>query len=175
MTYEEYLKLYEEWKSTDSIKHKKDLEDKIFEVASKLMKKLIGVYAKWDKRFVEDSDYIDGRGSISLNAEDLGYDGKERVWLRYTDSWAYGGYCDFGIDVHMKYLDEKNLQEIEDQFLEERIELLRKKIDEADAGIRVLEESKLKFCEELSEKNDMKKKRDDEKEQERKGLKERSS
>ena len=168
MTYEEYQKLYEEWKSTDSIKRKGEIEEQIYQVAYDLAKKMIGIYDKWGKKFVQDPDFSTERGCYSLDKEELDYDGKERVWLRYTDTWAYGGECDFGIDVHMKFLDEKNVQELEDQFLEDRIALLRKKIDESNAGIRILEESKLRYCVELNEKNRMKEKRDKEKERERK-------
>ena len=167
MTYEEYQKIYEEWEKTDSIKRKEELEEQIYDAALGLMKKMIGIYAKYGKRFVQDDDYRDDRGCISLNVEELGYGGKKRVWLRYTDHWAYGGECDFGIDVSMKYLDEKSLQELEDQLLEDRIELLRKKIDEANAGIRVLEESKTKYGKELSDKNKMKEERDKQKQKEK--------
>ncbi len=168
MTYEEYQKLYEEWKTTDSIKRKGEIEEQIYQVAYDLAKKLIGIYDKWGKKFVQDPYFSNERGCYSLNTDELDFDGKERVWLRYEDSWGYGGHCDFGIDVYMKYLDDKNVQELEDQFLEDRIALLRKKIDESNAGIRILEESKLRYCVELNEKNKMKEKRDKEKEKERK-------
>ena len=174
MTYEEYLKVYEEWKSTDSIKRKGELEKNIFDAAHDLMKRLIDLYAKWDKKYVQESDFRDDSGCYSLDTEELDFDGKERVWLRYEDSWAYGGHCDFGIDVHMKYLDEKNLQELEDQLMDERIELLRKKIDEANAGIRILEETKLRYCVELSDKNKMKEKREKQKKKEKEEAEERA-
>ena len=174
MTYEEYLKVYEEWKSTDSIKRKGELEKNIFDAAHDLMKRLIDLYAKWDKKYVQESDFRDDSGCYSLDTEELDFDGKERVWLRYEDSWAYGGHCDFGIDVHMKYLDEKNLQELEDQLMDERIELLRKKIDEANAGIRILEETKIRYCVELSDKNKMKEKREKQKKKEKEEAEERA-
>ena len=166
MTYEEYLKVYEEWEKTDSIKRKEELEEQIYDAALGLMKRLIDLYAKYGKRYVQDDDYRDDRGCISLDKEELEYGdgGTKRVWLRYTDHWAYGGECDFGIDVYMKYLDEKNIQELEDQLMDERIELLRKKIDEANAGIRILEENKLRYCKELSDKNKMKEEREKQKE-----------
>ena len=166
MTYEEYLKLYDEWKSTDSINRKGEIEGEIYKAAYGLAKKLIGIYDKWGKKFVQDPYFSNERGCYSLDKEELEYDGNERVWLRYTDTWAYGGECDFGIDVHMKYLDEKNIQELEDKLLEERIELLRKKIDESNAGIRILEENKLRYCVELNEKNKIMEKRVKEKEKE---------
>ena len=174
MTYEEYKKIYEEWKSTDSIKRKGESEEQIYGVAYDLAKKLIGIYDKWGKKFVQDQYFSNERGCYSLDREELEYDGDSRVWLRYTDSWAYGGECDFGIDVPMKLLDEKNVQELEDRFLDERIELLRKKIDESNAGIRILEESKLRYCVELNEKNRMKEARDRQKEKEEKEAKERA-
>ena len=174
MTYEEYLKLYDEWKSTDSIKRKDEIEDIIHETAYDLLQKLNKVYANWGRKFVQESDYRDDRGYCELNTEELEYDGNSHVWLKYTDSWAYGGYCEFEIAVPMKYLDEKNIQELEDQLLEDRIELLRKKIDESNAGIRILEESKLKYCEELNEKNKMMEKRVKAKEQEHKVADERA-
>ena len=174
MTYEEYLKVYDEWEKTDSIKRKEELEKNIFDAAHDLAKKLIDLYDKWDKKYVQESDFSNERGCYSLNTEELDYDGKDRVWLRYEDSWAYGGHCDFGIDVHMKYLDEKNIQELEDQLMDERIELLRKKIDAANAGIRILEETKLRYCEELSDKNKMKKEREKQKEREKEEAEERA-
>ena len=110
MTYEEYQKLYDEWKTTDSIKRKGEIEGQIYQVAYDLAKKMIEVYDKWGKKFVQDPDFSNERGCYSLNTDELDFDGKERVWLRYEDSWGYGGHCDFGIDVYMKYLDEKNVQ-----------------------------------------------------------------
>lgn len=174
MTYEEYLKVYEEWKSTDSIKRKGELEKSIFDAAYDLAKRLIDLYAKWDKKYVQESDFRDDSGCYSLDTKELDYDGKERVWLRYTDHWAYGGECDFGIDVKMKYLDENNIQELEDQLMDERIELLRKKIDAANAGIRILEETKLRYCVELNEKNKMKEEREKQKEKEKEEAEERA-
>ena len=174
MTYEEYQKIYEEWKSTDSIKRKGEIEEQIYKLAYDLAKKLIDIYAKWDKKYVKESDFRNDRGCISLNTEELDFDGKERVWLRYEDSWGYGGHCDFGIDVYMKYLDEKNIQELEDQLMDERIELLRKKIDESNAGIRILEETKIRYCVELNEKNKMKKEREKQKEKEKEEAEERA-
>lgn len=167
MTYEEYQKIYEEWEKTDSINRKEEIEEQIYDAALGLMKKMIGIYAKYGKRFVRDNDYRDDRGGIYLDKEELGYGGKERVWLRYYDTWAYGGECDFGIDVQMKYLDEKNIQELEDRLMDERIELLKKKIDDADAGIRALEESKTKYFKELSDKNKMKEEWEKQKEKRR--------
>jgi len=174
MTYEEYLKVYDEWEKTDSIKRKEELEEQIYYAARGLMKRLIDLYSKWGKKYVQDDDYRDDRGSISLNTEELGYSGKERVWLRYYDHWKYGGECDFGIDVHMKYLDEKNIQELEDRLMDERIELLKKKIDEAESGIRILEENKLRYCAELSDKNKMKEEREKQKQKEKEEAEERA-
>ena len=176
MTYEEYQKIYEEWEKTDSIKRKEELEEQIYDAALGLMKRLIGLYAKYGKKYVQDDDYRDDRGCISLDKEELKYGdgGTKRIWLRYTDHWKYGGECDFGIDVYMRYLDEKKIQELEDQLIDERIELLKKKIDEANAGIRVLEESQTKYCKELSDKNKMKEEREKQKQKEKEEAEERA-
>lgn len=149
MTYEEYKNIHKEWVETDSINRKKEIEEAIFNTAYDLFRKLHEVYKKRGKKFVQDDEYSDVRGYYTLDTEDLDWDG-DNVHLRYEDSWAYGGYCDITITVPMKYLDEGKLAELDRQLLEERIEELRKKIDDANAGIRRLEEYKLICCNDLN-------------------------
>ena len=152
MTYDEYKNIRREWTETDSISRKKEIEEAIFNAAYDLFRKLHEVYKKRGRKFVQDDEYSDVRGHYTLDTEDLDWDG-DNVHLRYEDSWAYGGYCDITLTVPMKYLDEEKLSELDRQLLEERIEELRKKVDDANAGIRRLDEYKLICCKELNSCN----------------------
>lgn len=100
MTYQEYLDVLKRYDGTDSIREKKELGDRILEAAEALLHVLVAIYASQGKDFVDDPDYRTDRGWTSLEDCD-----KDNVYLHYSDRWAYGGECDIGIAVPMKYLD----------------------------------------------------------------------
>ena len=128
MTYAEYQNLYDEWKKCDSIKRRGEIEDVIREAALALLDRLNAVYAKYGSDFVEDDDYRIDRGFTGLVKRELPYDGKTTVHLHYSDRWKYGGECDIGISIPMKYLDDANMVELE-------ADLRAKKIAEIERDI----------------------------------------
>lgn len=115
MTYKEYLETLEKYNTTDSIREKKELGDKIETAADALLHMLVKLYATYGKEFVDDSDYRTDRGWISL--EDCG---EKDVYLRYQDRWQYGGECDIGIRVPMKYLDVEERNNLENELKGQR-------------------------------------------------------
>ena len=126
MTYEEYKKLYEEWSSTDSISRKEEIEETIAEVACGLLHRLVNLYAKRGCRYVNDSDYRTDMGCTSLVADELAWDGETTVHLNYYDHWQYGGECDIGIEVKMKYLDEDEFNKLDEELRKKQLEALEK-------------------------------------------------
>ena len=80
MTYNEYKQLVHQYKSSDSVKERKEIESKFYDAAVTLMRRLEAVHRKYGTCFVENSDYRDDRGGISL--EDFG---EQNVYLHYSD------------------------------------------------------------------------------------------
>ena len=134
MNYEEYLETLKKYNETDSIKEKEELENRINIVAEELLGVLIKLYAKYGKEFVEDSDYRDDRGYLSLESCGANY-----VDLHYSDRWSYGGECDFGIRVPMKYLDFEERNKLESAFKGQSVKDLAQKIDAKKKQIVLLQ------------------------------------
>ena len=128
MTYEEYKNLYEEWKTTDSKSRTEEIEETIADVACGLLHRLVELYAKRGREYVEDSDYRTDRGGTSLDVEQLGWDGDTTVHLNYYDHWQYGGECDIGISVKMKYLDEDEFNKLDEELRKKQLETLEKNL-----------------------------------------------
>lgn len=103
MTHEEWKKLVNEYRGTDSIKRRDELKRKAWDVSCGLCQALEKLHNKWGVDFVDDSDYIIGKGHYSLKNFD-----ENTAHIVYSDHWAHGGYCDIGISVPMKYLDFEN-------------------------------------------------------------------
>ena len=138
MTFKEYQKLVKEHGETDSIKCREAIESKVFNTACKLVVKLNRLYAKYGQAFIEDDDYREDRGGFSLDMV-----GSDSVMLIYYDSWQYGGECEFGVTVQMKYLDEPELVKLEEELKAKRIKAL-------EASVKHLEESLELVGEELN-------------------------
>jgi hypothetical protein len=115
MTYKEYLEILEKYNTTDSIREKDELGDKIETAANALLHTLVKLYATYGKEFVDDSDYRTDRGWVDL--DDCG---EKNVYLRYKDRWQYGGECDIGISVPMKYLDVEERNNLENELKKQR-------------------------------------------------------
>lgn len=126
MTYEEYKNLYKEWNSTDSISRKVEIEETIDEVACGLLHRLVNLYSKRGRRYVEDSDYRTDMGATSLVAEELEWDGDTTVHLNYYDHWQYGGECNIGINVKMKYLDDDEFNKLDEELKKKQLEALER-------------------------------------------------
>lgn len=141
MTYGEYKKLYGEWSSTDSVSHKDEIKDAIYDAAVGLLHKLVELYAKRGRDYVGDSDYRTDRGFTSLDAEELPWDGETKVHLRYTDSWRYGGECDIGIIVPMKYLDEDEFGKLDEELKKKQLVTLEHDLRSKKAEVEHLTKS----------------------------------
>ena len=148
MTYTEYKKLHEEWKTCDSIKRRAEIESAIFNIAKLLLNKLNKVYAKYGLKFVDEDDYVEDRGHLSL---DRGYLSDGEVYLNYWDTWRHGGVCDFNINIPMKYLDDFNVIELESVLKSMRIAELESDIRDMDAEIANISKRKSELQDELEE------------------------
>lgn len=104
MTYADYIKLWNDLATTDSISQKKVIMGMIEEAAKELCHRLVALYEEYGMNYVSDSDYCEDRGRLVIS-NTLKPDA-HIVYLNYTDSWCRGGYCDIDIDVKMKYLDD---------------------------------------------------------------------
>lgn len=124
MTYKEYRKLYDEWSSTDSVNRKGEIEETIAEVSCGLLHRLVNLYAKRGRRYVEDSDYRTDMGGTSLVVDALEWDGETTVHLNYYDHWQYGGECDIDIAVKMKYLDEDEFGKLDEELKKKQLATL---------------------------------------------------
>lgn len=120
MTYNEYRKLVQEYRDTDSIKRGNEIKSLVYKTAKALLRTLQMTYLGYGKRFVEDSDYREDRGCLELDEF-----GEINVYFLYSDHWQYGGECNFGIKVPMKYLDASELRKLESELKSERIPQLK--------------------------------------------------
>jgi len=123
MTFEEYKALVKEHRETNSIKRRDEIEGQIYSAAKKLLRRLTALHWKYGKDYVDDSDYQEDKGWISMTRFD-----SVGVGLVYSDRWQYGGECDIGIGVPMKYLDEDCLKRLEDELIADRVKALKAEI-----------------------------------------------
>ena len=130
MTFEEYKALVKEQRETDSIKRSDEIKRLIFDEAKKLLHKLTALHWKYGKDYIDDSDYQEDKGWFSMTRFDSG-----NVGLVYSDRWQYGGECDIGIGVPMKYLDEDHMKQLEDELIADRVKALRAEIARAHGEI----------------------------------------
>lgn len=144
MTYNEYKQLVHQYKSSDSVKERKEIESKIYDAAVALMRRLEAVHCKYGSSFIDDSEYRDDRGGISL--EDFG---EQNVYLHYSDRWSYGGECDFGIAVPMRFLDECEYSKLENELKDKHIAHLKCEIESCTNQIKNLRQKAEKMEQEL--------------------------
>ena len=130
---DDYKALVREYNESDSVSRREAIEDAIYDKASILLDELIALYAKYGRNFVEDSDFQEDRGCLSLSEfyEDM-------VLMHYSDRWSYGGECDIGITVQMKYLDADAMKALEKELREKRMERVKKLIQEKRDAIERL-------------------------------------
>jgi hypothetical protein len=122
-TFDDYKALVKEYVETDSVSRRESIEDAVYDKAKELLHKLRVLYAKYGKDYVNDSDYREDRGCLSLIEFN-----EYKVYMNYSDRWAYGGECDIGIEVQMKYLDNDKMTVLEKELREEHIWAVKKKI-----------------------------------------------
>lgn len=115
MTYKEYLEVLDRFDLTDSRREHNELKVRIETVANALLHTLVKLYDTYGKEFVDDPDYRTDRGGIELVSCN-----KSDVYLRYQDRWQYGGECDIGIRVPMKYLDVEERNNLENEIKKQR-------------------------------------------------------
>ena len=151
-TFAEYRALVKEYEESDSKSRREFIENAIYDKAKTLLHKLRTLYARYGKDYVEDSDYREDRGCLSLT--DFG---ENNVYINYSDHWAYGGECDIGIEVQMKYLDSDETAALEKELRAEHMSYVKKSIQEKRTAIENLKkevvalEAKLKAEEQLEQ------------------------
>jgi hypothetical protein len=137
MTKEEYLALYEEYQTTDSISRREEICEEIYKNAIALFNLVSDIFARYGmiKKLITDDDYRDDRGHLSLAYDKSYYDEdnesssdamiyKTHLYLRYSDSWQYGGYCSFVIRLETKWFDIEERKKLALQLKEEGIKKL---------------------------------------------------
>jgi transposase len=150
-TFADYKALVKEYEETDSVSRRESIKEAIRSKAEELLHELIALYAKYGRDYVEDDDYREDRGWLSLAEFD-----EDKACMNYSDRWKYGGECYFGIEVPMKYLDDDEMTALEKKLREEHMsyiqvkrdalkrlkkaaEELKTEIEELDAEIKELE------------------------------------
>ena len=137
MTKEEYLALYEEYQTTDSISRREEICEKIDKSAIALFNCVSDIFGRYGmlKKLITNDDYRDDRGHLSLAYEESYYDEddenledamiyKTHLYLRYSDSWQYGGYCSFVIRLDTNWFDPEERKKLALQLKEEGIKKL---------------------------------------------------
>ena len=149
MNYSEYQNIVKEYEESDSVRRREEIKEQVYDASTDLLTVLNRLYAKYGKDFVDDDDYREDRGWLSLSERN---DFNEHtVYLHYSDHWAYGGECDFGISVPMKYLDKEALSELEEQLSEGRVKSIRNSIKEKKETIERLKKEVEELEAELTE------------------------
>ena len=134
--------IFELYRTTDSISEKEKLGELIVEVCENYLAEIVKTHRKYeDFPSWLDSDYSPDRGSLSLVDIE-----EDTIVVRYSDSWRYGGHCDF--EIHLKINDVLtfNANSLEVSVKNKRIAKLRqeivghkKKITEAEKKIEELQ------------------------------------
>ena len=150
MTLDEYKKLAEEYKTTDSISKKRELKSKILNALVSLAKHLEHLYNKYGSSFINDSEWIEDKGGYELS--EVGDEGN--AYIRYVDHWGYGGECDVGIVIPLKYFDANERRKLEEELKIKHIDILKKAIINIDKEINKLENDKISLLDKLKELED---------------------
>ena len=133
MTKEEYEALYDEFWKSDSIRRREEIEEKIAKAALALFNHVRDIFSRYHaiKQLIYDDDYRSDRGWIGLAHEDDGEPiiGKESILLKYSDHWAYGGECCFGIRVYVKWFDPEERKKLAMELKDKRIKCLETEIE----------------------------------------------
>ena len=146
MTFEEYQNLYKEWKETDSINRREEIDELFADAASVLLNKLDATYEKYGKNFVDDSDYQPPKGGLRMVRFN-----EVEVVFRYVDKWAYGGSCDIAITVPMRYLDEEEFMNLENNLRMEYITTLKREFKNNESQIEWLKNENTAIQAKISE------------------------
>ena len=149
MNYAEYQNIVKEYEESDSVRRREEIEEQVYDASTDLLTVLNRLYAKYGKDFVDDDEYREDRGWLSLSERNE-FDAHS-VYLHYSDRWSYGGECDFGIEVPMKYLDKEALSELEEQLSEGRVKSIRHSIQEKKQTIERLKKEVEELEEQLTE------------------------
>jgi len=132
-TFAEYKELVREYEKSDSLSGRKSIEHAVYIKARDLLHELIALYAKYDRDYIDDSDFREDRGHLFMTEFN-----ENEVWMNYYDHWAYGGECDIGIEVKMKYLDNDKMATLEKELRIDHVSHVKKLIKENKAAIENL-------------------------------------
>lgn len=135
---EECRNLFAEWKDCDSLKRRDEIKKIVYDSSTELLHRLNRLYRKYGMKYVDDIDYSESRGSITICIEYLEDD---EIRLKYEDSWCRGGYCDINITIPVKYFDDSELDALEIELRSKRIEILKKEIEKNLQQIEELKQS----------------------------------
>lgn len=137
MTLDDYKAFVKEYKETDSISRRDEIEHKLYVELIALTKSLEDLYNKYGTSFIDDDEWRDDRGGYTLSKfyEDQAY-------LQYYDSWSYGGECVVGIVIPTKFFNIEERNKKEEELKERYIKRLKQRITDIDSDIEKLQKDK---------------------------------
>ena len=137
-TVKELCNIYE---SCDSVSERETLEEQIESICRKYLDLLYKNSLEFGIKSIFDmSDYRDDRGSLSF--DDCSESG---LWVRYTDSWSYGGNCDEKCYIKFEDIDSFDDVELKNKSIEEARKNLERDITSLEKQVKAAELSLLKF------------------------------
>lgn len=138
MTYNEYKALAEEYRTTDSISRKDELEEQLLTVASDLFKQIEKLHRKYGTSTITSDEWREDRGGYDISTTwDYPFD-EHNAYIVYSDSWAYGGSCRIPLCVKMSLLDSEERAKLEVNLRDGRIKDLTAKQKRIDKQIEQL-------------------------------------
>lgn len=127
----------------DSIRVSEEAGEQLIQICKKRFEEIYEVYKKNGSEWTYD-EYFPGHGSFSISRDQNENALVNRdIYLEYSDSWGYGGYCEFYMNI--------TFDQFKDSYLEELDKSLRKtKIASIKDQIKLIEKSLIEKKELLS-------------------------
>lgn len=131
-------KLCKQFASSDSLSEREELQEKIESIVRVYLNILYKNSIKYKTRSMFDmTDFRDDRGSLTYDyATNLG------IYVKYTDSWSYGGHCDETFFITFEDLESFDEEILEMKSIEDARSRLERDIRIAEA---VVEKAKLEL------------------------------
>ena len=130
--------LCKQFSSSDSLSEREALQEKIELIAREYLNILYKNSLKYKTRSVfYHKDFRDDRGCLTYD-----YSTNLGIYVKYTDSWSYGGHCDETFFITFEDLESFDEEILEMKSIEDARSRLERDIRIAEA---VLEKAKLEL------------------------------
>lgn len=127
--------------SCDSISERETIEEQIESICREYLNILYRNSLEFGIKSIFDmTDYQDHRGYLSL--DDCSENG---VWVRYQDSWGYGGSCNEKFYIKFEDIDLFDGTKLTNKSIEESREKLKRDIANLVKQVKAAELSLIKF------------------------------